>query len=155
MTIDKQVIARPEIAVSRAAFLDRPRANQWGLAQIFFNVNMAKQHYGLKELAVAYGIDLEKLEPGQFVAFFNRKRTKVKLFTAGNTFIYAALDEGQFTADMIGQLPALFRSEAKVQFQPVFLEALESEVPKTHWDKVSEERKAFFEAHAKKRGLNA
>lgn len=139
--INAHALAVAEAAVSRKPNWERPRGNAWSTVQMFFNVNMAKQHDGLKKLAENYDIDMSRLEPGQFVAFLNRKRTRLKMFTAGNIFLYLSLEEGQVTPELISQIPSMFKGENKVEFEPVFIEALESEIPKFNWEIESENRR--------------
>lgn len=53
-------------------------------------ISMHLSHDGLKEVALTQRpkIDLEKLNPGEFVLFSNNAFTAVKIFGSGNTFIY-------------------------------------------------------------------
>lgn len=119
-----------EIAVANKPEMTAPRADRGALVQLFFNINMGKSHGGLKLVAKEYDLDLETLIPGQYVGFLNRKRTKLKLFTAGNIFAYLALPEDQqVTMEIIAQIPQVFQSRVPIHGAPVFVQALEEAIP--------------------------
>ena len=129
-TVHTQSRKLMEIAVSAKTELIAPRADRGALVQLFFNVNMGKSHGGLKLVAKEHGLDLDVLIPGQYVGFLNRKRTKIKLFSAGNIFAYLALPEDQqVTMEIISQIPQVFQSRVPIIAAPVFTQALEEAIP--------------------------
>jgi len=116
-----------EIAVLKTPDWKPPTATKGQIVQMFFNVNAAKAHKGLHLLAAEYDINLDNLEPGQYVCFLNRKRNKVKMFSAGNLFAYLSLpDSATVTMETIAQIPQMFLSRAELNFAPTLEAALES-----------------------------
>jgi hypothetical protein len=52
---------------------------------------MGYSFQGLSLLAKDHGIDLSKLNVGEFVLFVNTKKTSFKLYTANNTICYVKM----------------------------------------------------------------
>lgn len=120
-----------DVAIQKKPRWDKPRVGVSALVQMFFNVNMAKMHNGMRLVAAEYDIDLDKLVPNQYVGFMNRKRTKIKLFTAGNCFAYFSLPKGtsgEIGIETIAQIPSLFGGTTKMDHDGVIEKALNAPI---------------------------
>lgn len=65
------------------------------ILQIFLDSDFRMAHDGLTEVAKKNGVDVAKLEPGNYVVFVNHALNRVKLFAAGDTIAYKRLRTGQ------------------------------------------------------------
>lgn len=127
--VEARTMRLSEVAGTATPDWREPTPKQGHIVQLFFNVNLGRSHRGLRMIATEYEIDLDRVVPGQYVGFLNRRRTAIKLFTSGNVYAYLRLYEGIVTADIINQIPRVFQSTAGVMFAPTLREAIESEIP--------------------------
>lgn len=54
------------------------------IVRVLMDADLRCAHSGLKALASARGIDLNRLKPHEHIVFLNRAKTKVKLFKNSN-----------------------------------------------------------------------
>lgn len=127
--IEARSMRLSEVAATAAPDWRDPTPKQGHVVQLFFNVNLGRSHRGLRMIATEYEIDLDRIVPGQYVGFLNRRRTAIKLFTSGNVYAYLRLYEGIVTADIINQIPRVFQSTASILLSNPIREAIESEIP--------------------------
>lgn len=115
-----------ELAVLKEPNLANPREGSGSIVQTFLNVNLMKSHRGLRYLADEFGINLDQLKPGQFVAFMNRKRNRIKLYAAGSMYVYLMIrdEEGVIDEQSIKMIPKAFGSDIDIDITPAILAAL-------------------------------
>ncbi len=120
-----------EVTAIKHPHYGTPRAGLARVIQIFHNVNMVKSHRGLKALAHDFDIDLESLERGQYVAFLNRARNKVKLYATGNIYAYLPLPDprGMVMAETIEAIFAAFQSTVRLEMNNDLRDSLENPLP--------------------------
>lgn len=93
------------------------------ILRIFWDINMNCQHDGLTKIAKKEKVILSDLGIGEFVCFLNRKKDRLKIFTADNILVYARAPKGQIDLGTIKRIPYYFRS-GKFQYD----EALQAEL---------------------------
>lgn len=74
-------------------------------------------------------VPLATLGKGEFVAFVNRKRDKVKLCTGGDMVAYLRLRSGQLDPRVIQYLPEYFDG-TKIQYEKAVERVLRKQFPK-------------------------
>lgn len=99
------------------------------IARVFINVSMANGHKGLAEIAKAHKIRIEKLEPGQFVLFINRARTKLKALASNDVLSYVNKDE-RLTLEAIQYIPAAFGLKGRFSYDEALRMAIEESMAK-------------------------
>jgi hypothetical protein len=66
------------------------------LKQIFTDTDMRCNHDGLYAIAKKEGIDITKLQEGEYVAFFNSRRTHLKIAAAHYVIASKRAPDGRF-----------------------------------------------------------
>lgn len=88
------------------------------LIQVFQDVDMRMHHDGLQQLASKHKIDIRKLGIGDYVAFFNSKRTYLKLAAANGVIASRRMDGGRFydLTCILGVVRA-FHNTGEIQYE--------------------------------------
>lgn len=66
------------------------------LIQVFQDVDMRQNFDGLQALAKKHKVDITKLKEGEYVAFFNSRRTYLKLAAGNNVIASRRMEGGRF-----------------------------------------------------------
>lgn len=66
------------------------------IIQIFQDVDLRCSHDGLTDVAKKEKVNLSKLNEGEYVVFFNSKRTHLKIAAAHGTIAYRRSEHGRF-----------------------------------------------------------
>lgn len=103
-----------------------PTTTSGRVMQVFFNVNMAKQHGGLREIMAENGIDPDEIAPTQYVVFVNHRRDKVKLYAAKGVLAYVRLDGRELTMEALTEIPKAFRGSPNINANQTLLTAIET-----------------------------
>lgn len=83
--------------------------------QIFLNTDLRCQHRGLSLLAAKRKCNLDKLEPGEHVAFVNRRKDRVKLYSANGLLSYLKSDR-PLDLRAIASIPEAFGKSLKLKY---------------------------------------
>lgn len=83
-----------------------------GIVQVFLNVDMRNMHNGLGKIAKESGIDVNQLDPGQYVVFINSQKNKVKIFASNDVVAYHRTKSGKIQMETIREIPRSFRGGA-------------------------------------------
>jgi hypothetical protein len=97
------------------------------IVHIFNDVSMRKGHPGLSEMAAKAKINLNDLTVDEYVLFFNRQKTALKMFAAGwNNLNYFKMPERAGVIDMrvISLIPKFFNGN-KIEYDKAVKEVLE------------------------------
>jgi hypothetical protein len=110
------------------SWVSRHRASgrRGSIVQVFQSVDMRYQHEGLEILAKQANIDVNKLEPGQYVVFINQAKTIVRLYAAHGVVAGIRLRDGQ-KVDMrtIHLIPEAFNGTNRLDYDKVLKKAVE------------------------------
>lgn len=94
--------------------------------QIFLNHDLRNGHDGLSGIAKEAGIDTRKLVPGQYVAFINAKKDKLKLYAANGVVAYLKLEAGRKIDErVIRELPRVFQG-GRIDYDKALKEVVET-----------------------------
>ena len=86
---------------------------------------MAQGHNGLADLAKKYEIDVQKLEPGEYVIFMNGARDRVKVYAAQNVIAYQKMPSGhRLDLRAIAEIPRVFKATGRMSYDDALKEAL-------------------------------
>lgn len=97
---------------------EMPRGGR--LKQAFQDIDMRLSFDGLTELAKKAGIDLNQLEPGEYVAFFNANRNYLKVAAANNVIASRRLPHGRFyDLTCIRGIIEAFQNTGKIDYDTV------------------------------------
>lgn len=88
----------------------------------FLDADLRCGHEGLALVARKRKIDVKKLSPGQYVAFVNTARNKVKVFAAYDVVAYCRPDGGKITTETLARIPQIFLGPRENSFDPSFSE---------------------------------
>ena len=103
------------IKAYRTNDLTNPTPHRHHLVQVILNAGMGAQHDGLRLLMESMDIDHEALQPGQFVVFLNRRRTKAKIYTAHGVIAYMRTeDESEISFEMLSRIPQAFQAPGTI-----------------------------------------
>lgn len=79
------------------------------IVRCFFDTHMGLAHDGLREVAKRQGLNLDKLERGEFVVFINTSKDRLKIFATKNTFAYWRAQKGmKLDLQVICEIPRVF-----------------------------------------------
>lgn len=79
------------------------------LLRVFLNTHMGLGHVGLCLLASKNQVRLDALKNGEHVAFVNRQRNKVKVYSSGDVLHYIRLPQGEkLRMEAIQWIPSCF-----------------------------------------------
>ena len=76
------------VPLFKKSYIPKRKDRTTTIRQVFLDVSMVNRHIGLSRTAKDAGIDVTKLEPGEFVMFINPKRTKIALYGAHGSLTY-------------------------------------------------------------------
>jgi hypothetical protein len=82
------------------------------LIRYIARVYLGYGHDGLRKVAKDHGIDIDRLDQGEFVAFANNAQTAVKVFAPGNIVAYLKMPgERKLTPEIIASIPTMFNGD--------------------------------------------
>lgn len=85
------------------------------LVQVILNAHMGWQHDSMRSVMEDMDIDHAGLEPGQFVVFLNRHRTKAKIYTAHGVIAYMRSEtRAEITFEQLSLIPRAFQSHGNI-----------------------------------------
>lgn len=79
------------------------------ILRCFVNADLRNGHMGLSQMAKQDRIQVEKLEPGQYLVFINTAKNKMKVYTANNIVAYLRLSRGRIDLSTISKIPQSFQ----------------------------------------------
>ena len=99
------------------------------LMNIVFGADLRRGHPGLSEQARKLGINLQTLNPGEFVAFVNNKKSGIKFFAGGTNMLgyFKMPGSQQFNVKVLRVLPRYF-SGGQLHYQAALEEIIRNEV---------------------------
>jgi hypothetical protein len=98
------------------------------LLELFLNVDLRCAHDGLAMVAKKRGIDVKKLEPGQYVMFINCEKNRLKLFAANNIIAYLKLPHGKIDMRTLQLIPQAFHASGKIDYDSALKKILMKEL---------------------------
>jgi len=102
------------------------------ILRVFFNTDLRGQHDGLVKLASKSNVNLKRLDQGEHVAFINRKRNKLKLFsksTNQNVVTYLRLDNDQrLDLNCLSELIRIFNPGGHLDYKGVLKKRIEKKL---------------------------
>lgn len=99
------------------------------LVRYFPESDLRMGYEGLKKLAKKEGLDLQNLGAGEFAAFVNRDRTKVKLCTGADVLAYMRMPRGaKLDPRTIQLLPRFFNGQ-KINYDAAIRTVLRESFP--------------------------
>lgn len=99
------------------------------ITRVFTGVDLRSQHLGLRALAAKHNIDLDKLNPGQHVLFFNSKLTKFKMYSAQGVLSYVSRDK-RVDLEAIQYISQAFGVKGEFNFEKAERKMLEEKLAK-------------------------
>lgn len=110
-----------QATMRRSAYEPRTEMPRGGrLIQAFRDIDMRLAFDGLTDVCKKAGIELKSLKPGEYVAFFNSKRTYLKLATANNVIASRRMDHGRFyDLTCINGIIEAFQNTGKIDYDKV------------------------------------
>lgn len=100
------------------------------ILQVFLNADLRCGHDGLAQLAKKHGMNVAKIESGQFLIFINGQRSKVKIYAASNVIAYLKLDKGRLNMDTIREIPRVFAAKGRMDYDEALKLAVEKSLSK-------------------------
>jgi len=97
------------------------------LLRVVFNADMRNSHDGLAKLAKSLNIDVNKLQPGNFVAFINSKKNHLKLYASGNIIAHLKLPNGKLNLNLLSKLPTYFNG-TEIEYTKALREQMLKEI---------------------------
>jgi hypothetical protein len=101
------------------------------ILRVFFNSDLRGQHDGLVKVAGASNVNLLRLKHGEHVAFINRLRNKLKLFSKNgnqNVVTYLRLDKNQrLDLHCLPDLIKTFNPGGKLDYQGALKRRIEKQ----------------------------
>lgn len=96
--------------------------------QCFFDVDMRCLHEGLAALARAREVDVDRLEPGEFVLFLNAKKDRLKLYAPRHVLGYYRARTGErINLNTIPFIPQAFGATGRIDYDAALKKALEAQ----------------------------
>ena len=105
----------------------------------FPDSDMRMSHDGLTEHAKKEGFDLSSLRPGQYVVFFNKDRTHLKLAGAYGTITSKRSEHGRFfDLTCINEVVESFNNTGKIDYDAALEKKLHELLARKHARKEQE-----------------
>lgn len=101
------------------------RFRNGGIVQLFTNVSMRYAHNGLADIAKEVGIDVETLQPGQYVVFLNTAQDRVKVYSSRGVLAYYRSETGRIQPQAIANIPEAFLGPSHLEWDVGLRRALE------------------------------
>jgi hypothetical protein len=120
---EQNVAIRPARSVSETL---AKSTRQGRILQVFMNADFRCAHDGLAKLAKDKGIDVENLEPAQYVVFINTAQDRVKVYAAFNVLAYMRSKSGKIDLTAISRIPEAFRATGGLNYDKILKETLEA-----------------------------
>lgn len=115
----------PHRVLSRGEVPKFTRPHTSKVLQCFLNADLRCGHEGLSALAKQSGIDITKLQPGQYVLFINSSKDKLKLYASNNVVAYLKLSTGQrLNMATIQLIPKAFQGTGRIDYDKALKEVL-------------------------------
>ncbi len=87
------------------------------VVQVFMNADLRNGHEGLAKMAKEFKIDVEKLNPGEFVIFINAHKDRLKLYAANHVIAYLKAPKGgRLDLRTIQLIPETFMAKGKIDY---------------------------------------
>lgn len=101
------------------------------VVQVFLGTDLRCTHLGLALIAKQHKINVEKLEPGEYVLFLNNDKNKLKLYAANHIVAYLRLPDNQ-KLDMktIQLIPRAFQGSGRIDYDKALKQVLEEALAK-------------------------
>jgi len=113
---------------SLIATATKKRSAQY-IVEFFPNADLRAGHAGLSAVAKEHGLNTDNLKPGEYLVFVNRKRSMLKMYTAGNIIAHLkASGQGLITWRVVKYIPKFFNG-TEINFKAAQREALRDQAP--------------------------
>jgi hypothetical protein len=100
------------------------------LVQYFPNADLRSGYDGLYKVAKRGGLDLKTIKNGEFCAFVNRKKDKLKLATHSDFVAYLRLPRGQQIDPRVIQVLPEFFNGTKIEYSRALENVLKKQFPR-------------------------
>ena len=97
------------------------------VVRIFLDADLRCQHKGLASAAKKESVDVRKLPIGEHVMFINRKRNKLKMYSAGEIVAYLRLPKGVLDLRALGRIPEVYGSNLEIKYAKSLEEMIRKE----------------------------
>lgn len=94
----------------------------------FLASDMRNGHLGLASLAKEAGVNVDKLEPGEYVAFVNSARDRLKVYAHNNVVAYFYKKGTAIDLRAIAGIPQAFGGSGKMDYDAALKKTLEREL---------------------------
>lgn len=95
------------------------------IVQVVMNTNLRAGHEGLAKLAKDLGVDVKRLQAGQYLIFINSRQDKLKVYTANNIVAYWRGDAGQrVSLDALRYVPQAFQAKGQLDYDTALRQSL-------------------------------
>ena len=93
----------------------------------FPETHMGNSHHGLAEIAAKHKINVNKLEPGEFVIFANSDLSALKMYAAGNIIAHLRMPGSQkINPRVIAMIPRFFNG-SQIEYDKALREVIQKE----------------------------
>lgn len=98
--------------------------------RIFLGTDMRCAHEGLSTLATEHKVNVDKLEPGEYLVFINTAMDRIKLYAANNIVAYYKSKHGKIDIRTISKIPQAFKASGKIEYDASLKEVIEEHLMK-------------------------
>jgi len=103
----------------------KPTPNR--IIRYFPNTHMGNAHHGLAEIAAQHKININKLNPGEFVIFVNNDQTALKMFGPGNIIAHLRMPGSEkINPRVISMIPKFFNG-TQIEYDKALREVIQKE----------------------------
>lgn len=99
--------------------------------QCFLNTDMRMGHDGLRKLAKDNKINVDDLQPGQYLVFINNAKDKLKIYASFGVIAYQRMEKGRkLDLNVIPYIPKAFNGTGRLDYEQSLKEVLEKALEK-------------------------
>jgi hypothetical protein len=102
--------------------------SQAKVIQCFFDADMRNGHLGLAAIAKKDKIDVEQIEPGQYVVFLNSAKNRLKLYAANGIVAYYYKPGMKIDLHVISEIPRAFLGSGRLDYDAALRKTLEKRI---------------------------
>lgn len=102
------------------------------IIRYFPDTDLRNGHDGLTGLAKKNGINVNRLDVGEFVVFVNKSKTSIKMFAPPNVIAYYKSTNGKINPAVIQHLPNCFDG-GSIDYDKAILKVVKKEFPQYEW----------------------
>lgn len=98
------------------------------IVRYFPNTFIGNGHLGLSKIAAREGVNISKLDPGEYVIFVNKAQTALKMFCMGRVIAHLKMPEGtKLDSRVIALLPRFFNGKS-IDYDSAIRRVLQAEL---------------------------